>query len=114
MDNEKPPQVIDLSFDRDSETWYVDLQSEGRLDLSRQSLSHLIRLYNKIHRGDPLYLFDQERLNQFHNYNQRLSRTVRDLYHFIDKDREDRPAHRLRRLAVRVLNFLFPGGIPGR
>lgn len=113
MENEKSPQVIDLSFDRDSETWYVDLQEEGRLDLTRQSLSHLVRLYNKIHRGDPLYLFDQERLNHFHNYNQRLSRTVRDLYHFIDKDREDRPLHRIRRWSAALMDQLFPGRRPG-
>ena len=112
MENEKSPEVIDLSFDRDSETWYIDLQSDGRLDLTRHSLSHLIRLYNKIHRGDPLYLFDQERLSQFHNYNQRLSRTVRDLYHFIDKDREDRPFHRIRRWVETVSDRLFPRRYP--
>jgi hypothetical protein len=107
MENDELPKVADLGFDERKETWFVDLRGQGRLELTRQSLSHLVRIYNEIHRGDPLYLLDQARLNQIHNYNQKLSRTVRDLYRFIDKDREQRPLARLRRRILRALRRLL-------
>ncbi|MBD3336217.1 MAG: hypothetical protein GF355_11940 [Candidatus Eisenbacteria bacterium] len=109
MHDDKRHRVIDLCFDRSRETWFVDLRPAGRLELTHHTLAHLVRLYNSIHRGDPLYLFDRERVEQFHQYNQRLTRTVRDLYHFIDQDRGERPLPRARRWIGRLLAELLPG-----
>jgi hypothetical protein len=107
MENDELPKVADVGFDERKETWFVDLRGQGRLELTRHTLAHLVRIYNEIHRGDPLYLLDQTRLNQMHTYNQRLSRTVRDLYRYIDKDREQKLVLRARRRLSRLIRRLL-------
>jgi hypothetical protein len=108
MENEDLPRVADVEFDERKETWYVDLRGQSRVELTRPALGNLVHLYNRIHRGDPLHLLDESRLHQIHHYNQRLSRTVRDLYLVIDKDREKRILRRLIGWLPRLLRRLRP------
>ncbi|MFH1409446.1 MAG: hypothetical protein ABIH34_06040 [Nanoarchaeota archaeon] len=95
-----------IEFDRQEEVFYITLE-DGRLVLNQKSISDLVRLHNKINRGNPLHLFDQKRLNEFHGYTQRLSGTVRDLYAHIDHKEENSFKSRAKRYAHVVRDHLY-------
>jgi hypothetical protein len=99
-----PPRTT-LGFDWRTESWYVELPPGEPLRLDRPTLRHLVELYNRIHHGDPLYLLDHRHLRQIQDQQLRLTRTVRDLYAFMERHKANPRARRLRRIWDRLRGF---------
>ena len=87
MENDELHRLDLIGFDERTETWFVDLRENSQLELSRSSLEGLVRLYNSIHRGNPLHLNDHRTLHQIEESNRRLTDTVRDLRRQVGPER---------------------------
>ena len=59
MDFEETLRRSMVGYDERTETWYLRARESQRLMLTRQSLNHLVTMYNGIHQGRPLVLLDR-------------------------------------------------------
>ena len=96
MEGDESNRIGLLGFDERSETWFVEADDSGRFPLDRQSLAGLVQTYNTIHTGNRLRLEEEKTLRQLQENNERLRRTIRDLYLQIDGERRK---HLVRRIA---------------
>jgi len=85
---EHSAETLSACLDEASETWYIRLGSRQRLSLERATLTGLVSLYNRIHRGDPLTLIERRTLHELGRERNSLHETVRHLYDFIDSPPE--------------------------
>jgi hypothetical protein len=51
-----------LGFDEQTETWFIRSAESQRLMLTRQSLAHLVEMYNSVHTGRPIILIEEREL----------------------------------------------------
>ncbi len=111
MERDQSNHLYAVLFDERSETWMVHTGSARSIPLSRESLQHLVSLYNDIHRGAALTLIDRRALQELGAERRALQDKVRSLYTYIDDeaackqsltwvlaDRCDALASRLRRV----------------
>jgi len=103
MENDELHRIGLLTYDEKTETWYIETGDVHRLTLSRQTLDGLLQLYNSIHTGNRLLLSDEKTLRRLEENNQRLSQTIRDLYLYADRERQNRPHRVIGRLIARLL-----------
>ncbi|MFH1145013.1 MAG: hypothetical protein V1774_10760 [Candidatus Eisenbacteria bacterium] len=80
------PETYSAFLDERTETWHVRVDARGNIPLDRASLSHLVSLYNQIHRGNPLTLIERRTLHELGRERNSLHETVRNLYDFIDAE----------------------------
>jgi len=97
MDFEDTRRDDPLGYDEKTETWYVQSREGRPLQLTRQSLTRLVQLYNSIHKGSALVLLEQREVRRLEETRQRHSETLRDLYLFLDRKERRRPFRLLRR-----------------
>jgi hypothetical protein len=105
MDNDELESIGLLGFDEKTETWFIDTRESRRLLLDRQTIEGIVRVYNSIHSGNPLTLYDRRSVRRLEDDNRRLAHTIRDLYDHIDRERAREP----RQIAQRIV-----GAIRGR
>jgi hypothetical protein len=73
-----------VGYDEKTETWYLRARESQRLMLTRQSLNHLVTMYNGIHQGRPLVLLsrsDFDRLEEARREQAELLDTLHRRHH---------------------------------
>ncbi len=114
MDFEETRRLDLVGYDEKTETWYLQARDGRPLQLTRQSLTRLVQLYNSIHKGSPLVLLEQREVRRLEETRQRHSETLRDLYLFLDRKERRRPFRLLSRAlgaTLRLFATLF--SLPG-
>jgi hypothetical protein len=53
-----------IGYDERTETWYVRSADSQRLMLTRQSLTHLVEMYNSVYSGRPMALVEERELRR--------------------------------------------------
>ena len=107
MENDELPCVHQLGFDEQAETWFLDTTEIRRLVLTRSTLSALVQLYNRFHRGNPLFLGDRRTLlRRFRDEGGLPNEPDCDLYGHGDRGRPPRVGHRATRLLARFASFV--------
>lgn len=115
MDFEDTRRDDPLGYDEKTETWYIQSREGRPLQLTRQSLTRLVQLYNSIHKGSALVLLEQREVRRLEETRQRHSETLRDLYLFLDRKERRRPFRLLRRfLGATARLFATLAGLFGR
>lgn len=117
MDFEDTRRDDPVGYDEKTETWYIQSREGRPLQLTRQSLTRLVQLYNSIHKGSALVLLEQREVRRLEETRQRHSETLRDLYLFLDRKERRRPFRLLRRFLGATTRlfatlFQFPFGGP--
>lgn len=104
MDSEDTRSQEILGYDEKTETWFVHSRESGRLILTRQSLSRLVELYNRIHKGRPLQLIEQRELRRIEESRKRHSEALRDFHLLHARRARRRPTSLARRILGVFLN----------
>ena len=84
MDPEKISQPQNILFDERQECWYITTDDSKRIPLSRDSIHHMVSLFNEIHHGNPLTLMDNKAVEELGSERRELHETIWNLYDFID------------------------------
>jgi hypothetical protein len=79
MEFEETRRLGALGYDEKSETWFLQSKESQRLVLTRQSLAHLVQLYNSVHKGKRLALVDHAELRKLEETGRRQAEALRDL-----------------------------------
>lgn len=53
-----------IGYDERTETWFVRAADTQKLMLTRQSLAHLVEMYNSVHTGRPIVLVEERELRR--------------------------------------------------
>jgi hypothetical protein len=53
-----------IGYDERTETWFVRSADSQKLMLTRQSLAHLVDMYNSVHTGRPIVLVEERELRR--------------------------------------------------
>ena len=88
MESDQSEHLYAILFDERQESWYVTSGSSRRIPLTRETLQHLVSLYNEIHRGAPLTLIGRRAMEELGNERGELQETIRSLYDYIDAEAE--------------------------
>jgi hypothetical protein len=65
-----------MGYDEKSETWYLRSAETQRLMLTRQSLAHLVEMYNTVHTGRPMVLIEERDLRHLRELRRRSEETL--------------------------------------
>jgi hypothetical protein len=84
MEPDQTAQPHNILFDERQECWYVTTDESQRLPLSRDSIHHMVSLFNEIHRGNPITVMDQKAVEELGDERRELHETIWNLYDFID------------------------------
>jgi len=106
MEQDDTQRLDTLAFDEASESWFVMIGQAQRIALDRATLEGLVRLYNGIHTGAPLRLYDLKSFGRIEERNARLGETIRDLHLRIDRLEQSRLRRRIPCLFARWLQIL--------
>jgi hypothetical protein len=91
-----------MGYDERTETWFIRSAESQRLMLTRQSLAHLIEMYNSVHTGRPLVLAEEREIHRL----QVAHRRAEEACAAATAAERRRPARILKRALTRVLTYL--------
>jgi hypothetical protein len=69
-----------VGYDEKTETWFLRSRESQRLMLTRQSLNHLVQMYNGIHQGRPLVLLERSALDRLEEARAEQADLLRELH----------------------------------
>jgi hypothetical protein len=115
MEHEDTRRPALIGYDERTETWFVRSEESQRLMLTRQSLAHLVEMYNSVHTGRPIVLVEERDLRRLRE----AGRRAEEARAAASAAQSRLPARRLALLAARVLARLAsplapPPGSPQR
>jgi hypothetical protein len=64
-----------IGYDERTETWFVRSADSQKLMLTRQSLAHLVDMYNSVHTGRPIVLVEERELRRLLEAGHRVEET---------------------------------------